>query len=74
MKRDRKSSVTSVVTIAIFACVSSAWTQTPPERPTPAAPSGDSSQFERHLDQLTTQLEGMREQLQESQREMDRLR
>ncbi len=75
MNRDRMPSIsTRIATLAIIACGATVWAQTSTDRPDQSASANGAAEFEKHLDQLTSQLESMRQQLQESQKEMDELR
>jgi regulator of replication initiation timing len=75
MKSDRlRNFITRTATLAIFACIGTSWAQTTKDHPDQSTSSVGEVDFERHLDQLTSQLDNMRQQLQDSQREMDELR
>lgn len=75
MNRDRMLNLsTGVATVAMFACVATAWSQTTTDLATQSAHATDATKLERHLDQLTGQLETLQKQLQDSQKEMEDLR
>jgi regulator of replication initiation timing len=75
MNRDLTPSLRrTIAAAAILACFTSAGAQTSTERDSSGSQTTIESELERHLDQLTTQLDGMRRQLQDSQHEMDELR
>ena len=69
MKSDRlRSFITKTTALAIFACIGTSWAQTATEHPDQSTPSAGEADFARHLDQLTGQLDNMRQQLQDSQK------
>jgi regulator of replication initiation timing len=75
MKSDRlQRFITGITALTISACIGTSWAQTAKAHPDQTTPSVGGVDFERHLDQLTSQLDSMRQQLQDSQREMDELR
>jgi hypothetical protein len=74
IRNQTRSFRTAIAALAIFACASVSGAQRTSESPQASTPASGPSSLEEHLDELTSKVDSMRQQLKESQSAMEDMR